>query len=158
MNPYLLPSLEVGPRAIERLMDHVDPLRIDLPTHPDRFTPREVVAHLADWEPIFLWRMKQCLQVSGGTIEGIDEGVRAVEQNYAKLDWREQSRLFKERRAETAAWLRSVKEGDWEKFVVHNERGKQTLYDQANMLLGHDLYHIDQLCEVVAASKAVGTW
>ena len=31
--------------------------------------------------------------------------------------------------------------------MSHAERGAMTLEDQANMLLGHDLYHIDQLSE-----------
>jgi hypothetical protein len=101
--------------------------------------------------------MEECLRNPGGPIHGIDEGERAKEQNYAEADWRECCRRYKDERAKTKAWLETLKEGDWEQFVVHNERGKQTLYDQANLLLGHDLYHIDQLTQV-SAEKTVGTW
>jgi hypothetical protein len=157
MNPYLFNTLEFGPRTIEWLMERIEPHLLDKPTKPGRFSPREVVAHMADWEPILRGRMQKCLEKSGSEIKGIDEGKRAAEQKYAESDWREQARLFMERRHETAQWLRGLKESDWEKFVVHNERGKQTLYDQANMLLGHDLYHIEQLLDA-AGEKTIGTW
>lgn len=41
MNAYLLPSIEFGPRIIQRLLVHVPADRLDTPLHPDRFTARE---------------------------------------------------------------------------------------------------------------------
>lgn len=157
MNPYLFPSLDKGPVVIERLLGLIAPEKMDRPTHPGRFTPREVVAHLADWEPILLGRMRAAVQDSGSAIEGIDEGERALEMDYASLDWGAEARTYAERRNETISWLRNLSEGDWDKFVVHSERGKQTVYDQANLLLGHDLYHIEQLLDA-AVGRSVGTW
>ncbi|MBI5707386.1 MAG: DinB family protein [Armatimonadetes bacterium] len=157
MNPYLFPSLDKGPIVIERLLGLITPDKVDRPTHPGRFTPREVVAHLADWEPILLGRMKAALLDSGSSIEGIDEGERALAMNYASLDWRAEAGAYADRRNATIAWLRNLSEGDWDKFVVHSERGKQTICDQANLLLGHDLYHIEQVLDA-AVGRSVGTW
>ncbi len=36
---------------------------------------------------------------------------------------------------------------DWGKAIVHSERGQMTTYDQANMMLGHDMYHIEHLSQ-----------
>jgi uncharacterized damage-inducible protein DinB len=157
MNPYLFPGLEFGPKVVEQLLSRIEPSRFDHPTHQGRFSPREVLAHLADWEPILLARMQATKESGGGTITGIDEGERAIEQNYAKTDPFEQARLFRSRREKTIAWLKTVGEEDWNLTAIHNERGPQTLYDQANMLLGHDLYHIAQLSDVLEG-RAVGTW
>ncbi len=122
---------------------------MDEPTHPMRFTPREVIAHMADWEEILLERIKLSVIAPGSEIIGIDEGVRAEELGYSKWDWERQIEVFSERRAITIAYFESLNPEQWTNFSNHNEKGKLSADDQANMLLGHDLYHIDQLVEVL---------
>ena len=116
----------------------------DEPLEEGRFTPREIVAHLADWEPILLERMRITRDTPGGRLQGIDETQRAEEQGYSR-DAGEQGELFLARRKETIAWLRTVRPEDWAKHAEHTERGRMALADQANALLGHDIYHIEQL-------------
>lgn len=149
MQPYLFPSLPVGPIAVRKLMERIEASALDRPTAPGRFTPREVAAHLADWEPILLARMRQAHDDPESTILGIDEGEMAIANGYSSKDWRSELEAWAASRAETIAWLRTVGDDAWSRFVVHNERGRQSLYDQANLLLGHDLYHIEQLCAVL---------
>ncbi len=157
MNNYLFPGLEFGPKVVARIMEDLDPSVLDSPTAPNRFTPREVVAHLADWEPILRGRMQSAKDNPGGPVHAIDEGERAKQQKYGETDWKEQCRLFRERRAETIAWLRALKDEDWNLHAMHSERGRETIYDMANMFLGHDLYHIEQLTGL-KGEKTVGTW
>lgn len=145
MNPYLFPSLPTGPRLLADQLSRIGAEAMDVPTHPDRFSPREVIAHLADWEPILRARMAQAVAEPGSEIQGIDEGERAIEMNYAASDPREQAQRYQEARAETIAWLQGLQPEDWSKHVMHNERGRMTVSDMANMLLGHDLYHLEQL-------------
>ena len=48
---YLLLDLESAPEALARLLaDVTDPAAWDRRPDPDRFTLREMVAHLADWK------------------------------------------------------------------------------------------------------------
>lgn len=145
MNPYLFPGLGFGPVTIERLIGLIPESRMDEPLGPGRFGPREIVAHLADWEPILLERMRASRDTPGATIEAYDEGELAEKHGYRSSDPREQAALYRKRREGTIAWLKSLSAEDWDKHGVHTERGRQTVYDQANMLLGHDLYHIEQL-------------
>ncbi|MCC2671855.1 MAG: hypothetical protein K0Q72_4326, partial [Armatimonadetes bacterium] len=63
----------------------------------------------------------------------------------------EQAELFIRERAITAEWLRTLREEDWSRQVRHPERGPQSAEDLANALLGHDLYHIEQLSEYLPA-------
>lgn len=157
MNAYLFPVLMSGPVIVEKLMQRIAPERIDLPTHPGRFTPREVVAHLADWEPILRSRMERCLSEPDAQVDGIDEGVRAAEMGYGGWDWQEQAWRFAEERKKTAEWLKGLDASRLQMAITHSEKGRQTIYDQANQLLGHDLYHVEQLCEVIEG-RAIGTW
>lgn len=157
MNPYLLISIEFGPVVLARLVGHIPRSRWDEALEPGRFTPREVMAHMADWEPIMRGRMEAAVAQPGATIRAYDEVEMARANNYAGTDPAEQGVLFCAERAKTAAWLRERSGEDWAKTVTHPERGLMTLSGLANFLLGHDLYHIEQLSAYLG-EKSVGTW
>jgi hypothetical protein len=157
MHPYLLPTLEFGPLIMRRLLHRIPETRWDEPGPDERFSPREIIAHLADWEPILLGRMKTGLATPGAAIEAYDEVQWARDHNYGSTNPWQQVDLYIERRRETAEYLRSLDGDDWEKTVTHPERGMLTTYDQANLLLGHDLYHIEQLSAYME-DKTAATW
>src|SRR5580658_3284647 len=108
MNPYLLPAIESGPKVIELLLKQIPPAMWDTALDPDRFTVREVIAHLADWEPIMRHRIQLAVDAPGSTIEAHDEGQMAVDNGYDRLDPAEQAELFRHERHITAEYLNSV--------------------------------------------------
>ena len=148
MNVYLFPALGLTPTILERTFNQIPKERWDTPTHPGRFTPREVVAHLADWEPVMLARMKQCLESPGSTIVARDEEQMALDNGYSDWNPIEALETFKAARAQSIQWLKSLSQEQFALTGVHSERGVWTIYDQANLLVGHDVYHIDQLSAV----------
>lgn len=154
MHPYLLPVLEFTPTILERMLDQTPASAIDRKTDPNRFTLREAIAHLADWEPIFLERVRAGVDNPGAKVFGIDESQRAIDQGYESWDPRESLRKFKAARKTTAEYLRSLSADDWESTVTHNEKGLMTAYDQANMLLGHDIYHLEHASQFSEAGAA----
>jgi hypothetical protein len=145
VNGYLFIVLEFGPKTTARIFDRIPAAQWDVARDPDRFTPREVIAHLADWEPIMLERMEVAQQTPGAAVEVWDEGRMAEEHGYRHLDPQEQLQIWAQRRACTAAWLRRLSPDALSKTFLHPERGVQTIEDQANLLISHDLYHIEQL-------------
>lgn len=152
-NAYLWEGLPVTAGVIRTFMDRMDPAAIDRPTHPDRFSPREVIAHFADWEPILLERMKKAASAPGSRVEAYDEGEMAIRNAYEKSDWKAKLQEFEKARLETIAFLKGLSAEDFDKQFVHPERGNVTIEDQAAMLLGHDLYHLDQLSDVLAGGS-----
>lgn len=157
MNPYLFPALKFGPLVLERAVRAVPEQRLHEPTHKDRFSVIEAVAHLVDWEPILLDRMKAAAENPGSTIVAYDEGQMAIDNNYANSNLNQQLDLFKARRAKTIEWLEALPSEKWSQHVIHPERGQLTLSDIANMMIGHDMYHIEQVSSVLA-DKTAGTW
>lgn len=145
MHPYLIPGLGYGRDSIISLVRLLSPERLDEPTSQDRFTPREILAHLADWEKILLDRMVRSLESPGTILQGIDEGELAIQNRYSETEIDEQAALFESRRNSTIEFLSDLQPEQWEAYGEHSERGRLSLYDQANLLLGHDLYHIEQL-------------
>jgi len=157
MHPYLFPGLELAPKAFERLVAMIPEKRYDERTDPDRFTLREAMAHLADWEPIFLERIQAGVDNPGSQIFGMDETVRAAEKNYESWDVKESLRIFAEARGQTIRYLRTLSEPQWQTTVTHNEKGPLTAYDQATMMNGHDIYHFEHATQFLG-EKTAGTW
>jgi hypothetical protein len=131
--------------VVERIFRHLPETEWDRPQVPDRFTPREIVAHLAEWEPILRDRIRAAVEQPGTTIAAFDEVEMARAAGYERLDPYEQIALFARERALTAEYLRTLTASDWTGSAHHPERGPQSAEDLANLILGHDLYHIEQL-------------
>ena len=146
-NAYLILGLEATPRAIQLIVEAVDPSHFDVRTDPERFSLREAVAHIADWEAIIRERMTAALEAPGSTVKAYDEGQLAVDREYALRNPVEEANRFLAERAKTVALVKGFSEENWGRVVVHSVRGEMTLYDQANLVLGHDLYHVEHLTQ-----------
>jgi hypothetical protein len=148
MNPYLLPGLELSPALLRRLLERIPESEWDTPTDPGRFTFREAVAHLADWEPILRdERLRTALEQPGGTFPVYDESDRAIEKSYASQDPWEALAEFERERAKTVEFVRTIPREAYANRVIHPERGEMMLADVANMLIGHDLFHLEHFSQ-----------
>lgn len=157
MNAYLPIGLPLAPSVYRRLTATIPASRYDEELVEGRFTPREVIAHVADWEPILRERMKTAIASPGAAIQGIDEGQMAIDHNYKGSNVEEQLRIFERERKITTEFINGLTPEDYDKFALHSERGRITVADMANMLLGHDIYHLDQLSAYLE-EKSAGTW
>jgi hypothetical protein len=151
MNPYLLPALETTPRLIRRAFEKLPPASWDRPTHPGRFTPRQVLAHLLDWEPILCERIRLAVETPGATLRTWDEGERAVTERYDEWDPIETLDRWFQERSRTIAYVETLDAEALLRTAIHPERGTLCAADLANMIPCHDLYHVEQLLDVADA-------
>lgn len=156
MDPYLIRALEMTPRLAEKELRR-GAADFDVRPNPDRFSMREVIAHLADWEPIMLTRIQTGVDSPGATINAYDEGQMALDNNYAASDPMDMLRRWKADRARSIDYIGKLSDEDFAKPVVHPERGRMTVGDIAHMLVSHDIYHLEQLAEMTD-DKTVDTW
>jgi uncharacterized damage-inducible protein DinB len=145
VNPYLLKSIGTGPIVVRRLVNLIPNDKIDTALGPDRFTVREVVAHLADWEQLFRHRIDRALSRPQTSIVVYDEDQRAKDMKYSKSNIDEQLNLFASQRQKTKILLHSLTDDEMQRAFIHPLLGAISVEDQANMLIGHDMYHIEQL-------------
>jgi hypothetical protein len=152
---YLLATIAGAPDVLEALLKPVPTTDAtwDLRPDPERFTLREIVAHLADWEEVFLDRMTRTRDQERPTLQGYDEGQFAIDRDYAHSDPHANLARFRAGRAALAAFLRSLKESDWERIGVHTEIGPISLETHAVLIAGHDGYHTSQAAQWLAAAK-----
>ncbi len=149
---YLLCDLEATPEVLDRLFAGVaDPAIYDRRPDPERFTLREVMAHLADWEEVFFERIRQTRDEEGATFVGLDPGQVAQDHDYAHADPAECRARFRRGRHVLLAALRGLTPAQWERVGTHAEIGPISLEAQVIMITSHDGYHLQQILEELPA-------
>ncbi len=150
MNAYLFPALEASPDIFASLISRIPAEKLDTATHAGRFTPRQVIAHLADWEHILREeRIVTPVSIPGSPVNAYDEGERAIERNYDATDVQEQIALFRAERMKTIEVLKGLSRVQLASTMIHPERGVSSVNDLANTMVGHDVYHIKQLTDLL---------
>jgi hypothetical protein len=152
---YVFNTLAGTPEVLDALVRGIGPEDPVWDARPeaDRFTLREIIAHLADWNPIFLGRMKRTCEEAEPVLESIDEGALAVGHDYAHADPRECLARFRQGRATLVEFLRSLSEDALARIAHRPTIGAVTVETQAVFASGHDGYHLQQVAQWLAASK-----
>jgi uncharacterized damage-inducible protein DinB len=151
---YVLVGLAATPGAIAALLSGATEAELDLRPDPDRFTLREVVAHLADWDPIWLERAQRIVAEDDPSLPGYDEGQFAIDNDYAHSDAHEQMRRFISGREAFLHFLKSLQPDAWERTGRRDDGiGTLTLFQLAAQVLGHDGYHVRQVVEFRGLGK-----
>ena len=143
--------------SIVRIFDLIPPERMNQRRDPERFTPRQVIAHLADWESVFRERMVGTIQGKPYEIKTFDEGQRAIDNAYHTIDVSQSLERFSSERLKTLSFIELLPAEAWNEMALHPEYGAITVMDQVQNLTAHDVYHIDQLLEYLK-EETVGTW
>jgi uncharacterized damage-inducible protein DinB len=150
---YLLHGLSATPLVIDRLLKDATEAEFDRRPDPDRFTIREAMAHLADWEGVWMERISKMATEENPHLQGYDEGQWAIDNDYAHLDVHEQQARFREGRARLLAYLRDLPSDQWQRSGLHTEVGPVTIASLAVLVLGHDGYHTKQISEWLASGS-----
>ena len=144
---YVMQGLAGVPYVIDRLLKGADSDDFDLRPDPERFTIREVMGHLADWEGVWLERILKMRDEEHPFLPGYDEGQWAIDHDYAHMDVRAQQARFRQGRESLVSTLRALSNEQWERTASHGEWGHVTIEGVAALVLGHDGYHTRQISE-----------
>jgi uncharacterized damage-inducible protein DinB len=137
-----LSSLVNTPKTLVNIVDQVKPDHYNDHTDPERFTLRELIAHLADFDDVFLDRLRLAHESPGASVGSIDPDARASEKNYATRDVHHELDVFENRRRDLVEFLTSLSPEDWQKKFHHPDLGDVTIESYANIILAHDLSHV----------------
>ena len=146
---YVLTGLEGTPDVVEALLHALpaEDTRWDARPDPERFTLREIVAHLADWEPIFSGRIERIRDEEMPFLPDVDEGNIAIQNDYAHSNPRACLARFRVGRAALLEILRVLPPSAWERLGNRDPIGVMTLENLVVLILGHDGYHTRQIAQ-----------
>src|SRR5690349_11158465 len=90
---------------------------------PGRFTPREHVAHMADWEEVFHERIRLTAEMDQPPVPNPDETALSIERQYSLSDPIGKAQLFAVRRQALIDFLKERQEDDWQRVGIHPKNG-----------------------------------
>lgn len=118
-----------------------------------KWSTLEVVAHLADFDPIIAMRMKSILAEDKPQLLAADENRFAAALAYDHRDVEEELAVIERTRSQMARILRRQPEDALQRVGVHNKLGPVTLERFLTMAAKHIPHHVQFIAE---KRKALG--
>ncbi|RPH38274.1 DinB family protein [bacterium] len=147
-----LSVMALTPKKLARLLKGKSRAALNKRPEPDKWSIAEVLAHLADAELAFSWRIRLTLGANGTLVQAYDQDAWAAYSNYPKHDPKLSLDAYRIQRERNVQLLRLIPKEMWENFGMHEERGKESVTRLTEMMAGHDINHLRQV-EGMAKSK-----
>lgn len=144
---YLLQGLAATPVVVDRLLRDATPEGYDRRPDPERFTLREALCHLAEWEEVWQGRFRALCEEAHPTLPNRDPDEAAERNDYAHAEVASQLERFREGRRQLVMQLRELSPEQWQRTGTHAKWGDLTVEALATLVLGHDGYHLRQIVE-----------
>ena len=123
------------------------------PEAPGKWSMGHVLAHLADSDLVWGWRLRLILAQDRPALTGYDQDKWANRLGYADIDPRDSVAMFSVLRKGNLRLVGGATPEDLQRVGVHVERGEESLGHQLRLYAGHDILHLNQLERIL---KAVG--
>ena len=122
------------------------------PEAPGKWSVVQVIAHLADAEIAFAWRLRTILTQSEPELQAYDQDQWVDRFDYSSADVAEALAAFTNlRRWNLRAWS-AVRPEDLPRVGRHSERGPESLDLMRRLMGGHDLIHRRQIDRILATT------
>lgn len=132
-------------KKLERLVSRASPSKVRKQPAPGKWSVAEILAHLADTELVFGYRLRAILGAPGTPIQGFDQDKWAQAMNYGKSDARKSLERFHAFRKANLDLLKSLSPAQWKHHGMHSERGEESIETIAKLCAGHDINHLRQI-------------
>ena len=150
LNPYAsylgsgdpMEIIAATPERLGRLTSGLGPDVCNRSPAPGKWSVREIVAHLADCEMVFSFRLRQTLAEANPVIQPFDQGTWA--ERYRIYDLPSAMHLFTAARGWNVKLLQGISPAERKLPTTHPERGPMTLWTIVETMAGHDINHLNQ--------------
>ena len=144
--------LRATPGSLASLLEAIGPANTEIAPAPGKWSPAEIVAHLADCELVFGFRLRQALAEDNPVVQPFDQDKWAA--TYKGIGADQALTIFKSFRDWNLVFLERALPGAANRPLSHPERGSMTFQTIVETMAGHDLNHLGQLARIAAPAKA----
>jgi hypothetical protein len=160
LNPYakfldgraLDTILAATPSEIGQLLLAIGPERENEPPAPGNWGAAQVIAHLADCELVFAFRLRQTLAEDAPVIQPFDQDKWA--KTYLGVGANQALEVFTAMRRWNLRLIGLALPDHADRPVTHPERGAMTFLTIVETMAGHDLNHLGQLKKLAGVAEA----
>jgi uncharacterized damage-inducible protein DinB len=139
------------PKKLEKLISRAASAKLRKPPAPGKWSVSEILAHLADTELVFGYRIRTILGAPGTPIQAFDQDKWAQAMNYSKANARKSLERFTAFRKANLDLLKSLSPAQREYHGMHAERGEESIETIAKLCAGHDINHLRQVEKMLSA-------
>jgi uncharacterized damage-inducible protein DinB len=147
----LIAAYTAGAEKLRAAVAGLTPEQFTARPVPGKWSTLEVLAHLADFEPIFADRIKRVLAFDRPAIFGVDDAPLAAAGFYQDRDPAEELAVIGSVRASLARVLAKVPPEAWDRIGQHAEAGPQTVTQLVAKAVRHIEHHLPFIAEKRAA-------
>jgi len=147
----LIDAYLAGPQQLRDALAGMSDEQLNARPIPGKMSTKEVVCHIADFEPVYADRMKRVIAEDNPPLRGGDPDVwmKALAYDQRHLD--EELAVISAVRAQMARVLRAVPDAGWSRTGVHSEAGPLSLEELLRRITNHVPHHIKFIDEKRAA-------
>jgi uncharacterized damage-inducible protein DinB len=118
----------------------------------DGWSLNEILAHLIFVEERYQERLHRVAEEDNPTVPAISPDDTPFRSEVETADLLNQ---FKEIRTQTISFLKSLTPGQWQRPAVHEHTGKTTLRFLVQVLIEHDIEHMNQIVQLQQATRKI---
>lgn len=131
----------------------MDTRAIRAPEAPGKWSVTQVLAHLADSEVVWAWRLRLILAQDRPAITGYDQDAWAANLGYENADPGECVDRFAILRDSHLLVLGRLTPVQKARVGVHAERGEESVEHLVRLYAGHDILHLNQIDRIRKAVR-----
>lgn len=150
----LLERFRRGPELVAMATTGASNQELDFVPGPGKWSVRQIVCHLADFEMVAGIRIRQALCEDNPTLQGYDGNLWAQHLDHGTRKISVGLEGFRRVRTENHELLKSRPEETFSRTATHSERGPMTLLDILRSMAQHAESHSQQMLVVRQAYKA----
>jgi hypothetical protein len=145
--------MEKTPAALTRRLAGVPRARLTRRPRPGKWSVRDILAHLADVELLWGFRIRLVLGQNRVPLIGMDQDEWA--KRYRRVDPRVALAAFVALRRANLALLDGLRPSDYRRWGRHSQFGRLTVARMVALLAGHDVNHSRQIDAILSDKRAL---
>jgi uncharacterized damage-inducible protein DinB len=145
--------LRATPGSIARKIGRASRRRLTRRPAPGKWSVAHVLAHLAELELLWGYRMRMILEKSGAEVAGMDQDAWARNSRYERIDPRRSLEMFRSIRRANLDLAGGLSSGALRRYGNHSQFGRLTIGRILELLAGHDVNHTRQIDALLAGRR-----
>ena len=138
----LIEAYSSGPAQLRHAIAGMSDDQLNAAPIPDKWTTRQTVCHIADFELVYADRMKRVIAEHEPTYFGGDPDVFAAGLAYNLREVEEELQLVESIRQQMTRILRTLDDQDFQRIGKHSENGPLSLEALLQGIVGHLPHHV----------------
>ena len=147
----LIADYLAGPAALRQAIQGMTPAQLNAAPIPGKWSTRQVICHIADFEPVYADRIKRVIAEDEPLLMSGDPDQFAAKLAYDQRDLEIELQLIEVVRRHLASILRTLPAETFQRAGKHSRDGLLTIETLLTRITGHIPHHVQTIAEKRAA-------